>query len=435
MDMTDEEVTSYARFESIFRNNGHDPEVKRPISMKDAMDLPNAAFMIPRVLTSVVQMGVEPLLIGSNLLHRLEYTPGMMSVFPAFDTLTAREVADNASLPVFNINLGGGQTYGVNVRRHGLQLKIQQRFIDASTYPWLQWWLQLAGNALARHKEEQIFNFITSIGTSVFDNSTASRLNSATVSPIKGITTGRNIKGQFNGSVTMDDIYDTYAQLLMQGFIPDTLLVNPMTWLMWIKDAQMRDFAMTAGGGSFFANFTGNAAAQAFAGQYNYNGLGQGLGQYGRYSNGNLVGGPTSTQQGLPQNQNSAPVLPTYLPLNFRILVSPFVRFDPVQRVTDIMMFSSQHLGALIVDEDPHVLSWEEKQFGINNIAIQEAYGLGILNEGQAVATLKNVAVKSNDFILPARSYVNLTGSTTFQEIGDVTVFDATTPVDPLSVA
>lgn len=51
----------------------------------------------------------------------------------------------------------------------------------------------------------------------------------------------------------------------------------------------------------------------------------------------------------------SAPQLPNYLGLPFRILVSPFVNFDPENRVTDIMMFNSRNLGALIVDEDSHV--------------------------------------------------------------------------------
>jgi hypothetical protein len=42
---------------------------------------------------------------------------------------------------------------------------------------------------------------------------------------------------------------------------------------------------------------------------------------------------------------NSAPMLPNYLGLPFRILVSPFVNFDPENRVTDIMMFNSRNLG------------------------------------------------------------------------------------------
>jgi len=46
------------------------------------------------------------------------------------------------------------------------------------------------------------------------------------------------------------------------------------------------------------------------------------------------------------------------------------------------MMFNSRNLGALSVDQEPHVNEWEEPQFGIRNIGIEEKYGFGVLNEG-----------------------------------------------------
>lgn len=420
-ELNDKDHLALARLDSIFRNNGYDPETERHVAMKDTLDITGAAFLIPRVLTTFVQEGLEPLLIGTSLLQRIDYVPGMQTVFPAIDVLTAREVGDGMALPIHDIHVGGAQTFGVSVRRHGLALRISQRFIDASTYPWLQWWMKLAGQALARHKEEYIFSFITSLGVSVFDNAVASRTAGATIQPVKGHTTGRNLKGQFNGSMTMDDIYDMYAQILMQGFIPDTLLVHPMTWLMWVKDAQLRDFAITAGGGSFFANFTGNPAAKAYEGQYNFQGLGPGLGQSGTYTQGTL-GGAQGKVQNLPQTQRSGPVLPSYLGMNFRIVVSPFVRFDPITRTTDMMMFDSKSLGAMIVDEDPHVNSWTEPMYSIQNIGIEESYGFGILNEGQGIATAKNVKVKANEFLLPARSYVPLDG-TAFEANNHANVF------------
>jgi hypothetical protein len=69
-------------------------------------------------------------------------------------------------------------------------------------------------------------------------------------------------------------------------------------------------------------------------------------------------------------------ILPSYLGLPFRILVSPFVHFDPETRTTDIMMFSSRNLGALIVDEDPHVKSWEDGQYNIQHMSIEETRSL-----------------------------------------------------------
>ena len=67
----------------------------------------------------------------------------------------------------------------------------------------------------------------------------------------------------------------------------------------------------------------------------------------------------------------SAPVLPNYLGLPFRILVSPFVHFDRETRLTDILMFNSKNLGAIIEAETPHVKSWEDGQYNILNMSIE----------------------------------------------------------------
>lgn len=89
-------------------------------------------------------------------------------------------------------------------------------------------------------------------------------------------------------------------------------------------------------------------------------------------------------------------------------LVSPFMNFDTTQKVTDIIMFNSRNLGALIVDERPHVKEWDEPQFGIQNIGIEESYGFSVLNEGQAIAVAKNVRVRANEFNPVARAVVNI---------------------------
>jgi len=107
-----------------------------------------------------------------------------------------------------------------------------------------------------------------------------------------------------------------------------------MAWLMWVKDPVLREFAIQAGGGSFFANFTGNPAVLGNK-FYNNGGLGIGQGQTGQYTNGQLTGGEVSkATSGNYQNMTSAPILPNYLGIPFRILVSPFVNFDPEQRTT-----------------------------------------------------------------------------------------------------
>src|SRR4051812_25176604 len=92
--LTDADAESQNRLATIFRTNGYDPKLDKHVSMQDAMDIQNAAFLVPRVLTQIVQEGIEPLLIGTSLLQHIEYVPGMQTVFPAIPALHAEEVGD-----------------------------------------------------------------------------------------------------------------------------------------------------------------------------------------------------------------------------------------------------------------------------------------------------------------------------------------------------
>jgi hypothetical protein len=82
--------------------------------------------------------------------------------------------------------------------------------------------------------------------------------------------------------------------------------------------------------------------------------------------------------------------------------------FNVQTKVTDIIMFNSRNLGALIVDEKPHVKSWDEPQYSIQNLGIEESYGFGVLNEGQAIAVAKNVKVRQNMMSTPEALIISL---------------------------
>jgi hypothetical protein len=89
----------------------------RSLSINDALDVQNDAFMIPRAMTTIVQEGIEPLLIGEKLLQKIQYKPGMTTVFPAIEPLRADEAGDGMDLPQYNINIGGARSLGVTVKR------------------------------------------------------------------------------------------------------------------------------------------------------------------------------------------------------------------------------------------------------------------------------------------------------------------------------
>lgn len=113
------------------------------------------------------------------------------------------------------------------------------------------------------------------------------------------------------------------------------------------------------------------------------------------------------------------------------LLVSPFMPFNTATKTTDIMMFNSRNLGALIVDQEPHVVEWDEPQHGIRNLAIEEKYGFGVLNEGQAIAVARNVKLTHNALVEPARSIISI-GPDSPDDVGPAYLIDAT-PIDVLA--
>ena len=52
--------------------------------------------------------------------------------------------------------------------------------------------------------------------------------------------------------------------------------------------------------------------------------------------------------------------------------------------------------------------SWDEPQYSIQNLGIEETYGFGVLNEGQAIAVAKNVRVRANEMGGPARPIISI---------------------------
>lgn len=81
------------------------------------------------------------------------------------------------------------------------------------------------------------------------------------------------------------------------------------------------------------------------------------------------------------------------------------MEYNTQTKTTDIIMCNSKNLGALIVKDEPHVKSWDEPQYSIHNIGIEESYGFGVLNEGQVQ---RNPLHKRSFFAFFSRSSFSL---------------------------
>jgi hypothetical protein len=90
-------------------------------------------------------------------------------------------------------------------------------------------------------------------------------------------------------------------------------------------------------------------------------------------------------------------------PSPLRIIVSPFLSYTAAvaesglvaasAAKTDIIMADTNELGIIVIDEDVTNEEWDDPNRDIRTIKFRERYGLGILNEGKAVAIAKNVSI------------------------------------------
>ena len=392
-------------FSYTWLNNGRlpsDPKIR--VSIKDAISTPNALMWLPKVIQQIVREAVEPLLVGTRLLQRVEYHAGQTITFPAVGALEAADIAEGQAYPEKQLSMGGA-TVTATIGKSGVMVKITQEMIRWSQYDVINMHIRQGGRALARHKEKKIFNHIRSLGVTCFDN-----LNPT--NSIFGPTHGRALDGSANGSVVADDLFDVYGHIMTQGFMPDTILVHPLTWSMFMKDPVLRSIALAGGMAPWFGSYTGNVASRAPWDNASQGGLGPSSGQ--SIAPGENAGGQKATPiEGYSQTMTSAPSLPRYFPFPLRVIVSPFVPFDPATKLTDIYMFDSAELGVLIVDEDVRIDEWNDPAVDIHRIKMYERYAIGILNEGLAIGLLKNVKVVPNEVVSVAQPSISVSGSLT----------------------
>lgn len=401
--------------ECIWRNNGRDLSGKQH-KIQDALSTSDAPLLLPKVISNIVKEEQEPLLVGTSLLQRINYSAGRSITFPAVGGLVAEDIPEGGEYPERTLNMGGANVTAT-IGKTGIAVSVTDEMLRYSQFDVIGMHLRAAGRALARHKEEKIFNYIRSMGVPVFDNRNPTQ-------SLHGVTHGRGEQGAANGSLIMDDLFDAYGHILTQGFIPNTLLMHPLTFISFVKDPTMRAFMLASGGGTFFASWTGNAATRAPWDNSNQNKLGLSSGQKLLTPNsqgGNPSGSVLSALEEYSQTMTSAPQLPSYFNLPLRIIVSPYVKYSPRTKLTDVLLFDSAELGALIVDEDVTTEEFDDPTADIRKIKLRERYGIGIFNEGNAIAVLRNIKVVPNEIVTPAQTQIQISGS-----IGPI---DPATPV------
>lgn len=380
---------------SLFKNNGRDI-TGEVMSIKDTLATPNIATIMKRVIEEVVLEGIEPNLIGQSLLQRIEFN-GPYVTEVKFRTLGAIDVGDismaeGQEYPEFSTTNGGGQVSAI-IGKYGLAVRITEEMLNNNQWDVVGYTLRELGKAMARAREENIFNVINNAGVVVFDNLNPDQ-------SLIGRTTGRDLSGAGNGSFTADDMYDMYASTLERGFTPDVILCHPLAWATFAKDPVLREYALQGGGLNEWFSTMPNAN------------IGQGKFIPEAWKNATRMSGDNAFNPTVNERvgtQESTFKFPSYFPgtAGLRIIASPHVRFDPVAKTTDIIMIDTKELGALCVIENPTMDEWDDPARDIKKVKIRERYGIAIFNEGQAISVARNVSIEPNEIVLPPQAIVS----------------------------
>ena len=382
------------RLYGVFVNHGrveHKDGSQERVTIEELRDLittEDILPLLPKVVTRVIAEAIEPnLLVVPNLFTLLNIPTAQHIEIASIGALTASRVSQGQEFPQQTLSYDtAGQSVAITVAKYGLAVNIAQEVIDDSMFDVMTLWLRAAGAALARLKESLGMKLLDATGITVFDN------NNPTGSEI-GITTGRNIAGTANGTMTMNDLFDMYVYGAQRGFIPDTMLINPLSWKVFAVDSLMREVVMN---GAILASRRMPLGSFAPGWQAWLQGLGTKIGPYGAPDN----SGPsafTNALNPLGATFNAPPNVALPSPLKVIVThVVPFTSRGQQDPLANVILCDSQRAGVLVQAKEPETAEADIFSRQIHQVQISERYGMGIFDQGKGVWVARNVVAGRN---------------------------------------
>lgn len=411
----------FEQYYQAFTNNGlmtsKDNVTEHVTEIKDLLTSPDATRFIPQVVQTIIREALEPnLMVVNELFQEIRIERGSQVQLGALGAMTAGEIAEGAEYPETMFDVSDvGDMIAFTTSKHGLMIRVTEEVIQDSQWDVMGLWLRAAGKALARHKELYAMRLLDTMGQTIYDNTTPSNGQ-------LGTTTGRGIDGIQNGSMSCNDLFDMYAYLLHRGFTPDTLIMHPLAWRVFMCDPETREIVLK---GATLASRKLPAGSYAPAWGSEFGGKGITTKATGVETLTNPTTGTVEkigasawlqTLNGLAATFNIAP---QYLPTPLRVLVTPYITYTaPVYNSsaskgkTSIIMTDSSNCGLLVTKQGVQTAEFTDPLRDIRALKVNERYGFGLLEQGKSVAVANNISI--------VRNYV-------FENVNSVTLSEVTT--------
>lgn len=308
------------------------------VTVKEALTTQDAAILMPRVITGMLRDAAEPLYIGSSLLQTVRLTEGRSIEFPSIGAMRAHDIGESQSYLEETVDFQLHRTQEVKVGKSGMVVRVTQEMISDSMWDVIGILVRKAGEAMARLKEEKIFIQMSKHGHLVFNNDIRQQY------PEAG-TTGYGEDGTYNNTLSTEDVVDLMIAVMSNGFTPTDLLMHPLTWSVFFKNDILSALSYGALGGSQVTNLS--ISPESVSGR---------------------------------------------IPFAINLNMTPFAPFDYTTRKFDLYAVDRNNVGILLVKDPLSTEQFSDPMRDIETIKIKERYGIGVLNEGKAVAVARNIA-------------------------------------------
>lgn len=179
--------------------------------------------------------------------------------------------------------------------------------------------LKAAGRALAAKKEEVCFQEFRKAGHVVFD---ADKF----VPGQDGYPTGRGFDGELNGTLSAEDIIDMAISILSAGFTPTTIIMHPLCWSLFAKNAALEGTNIAA--------------------------FGQGSSNFD------------------PRTFNTSNAL------GLEVIFSPFVPFNQEEKKFDFYIIDKNNVGVMLVKDEISTEQFDDPTRDIQSLKLRERLNL-----------------------------------------------------------
>ena len=334
-------------------------------SIQEAISSTDTVKLIPKVIEGKLREAAEPEYLGTRFFNTVKVDGGSSAVYviPVVGEVTAYEVGEGTRYKEtsFDMTTIENATLEIRVKKIGVRVSITEEAISDSSWDILGINVKKMGRAMARYREEMIFNAFSSHGHVVFDNALR------TAQPAAG-TTGLGKDGQYNDTLSVEDFLDLTLALMGNGYNPTDVIMHPLTWVVFARNSMI-------GNGLTFGALGGNNV----------------------HPNGAIQGTPAAF--GMANNGNGQKMIMTpdqvqnRLPVPMAINFSPWVKFDKLTKRFDMYVVDKSEVGIIAQREALSTGNWTDPEKDIRNLKAKERYGIGVLNNGRAITVAKNIAV------------------------------------------